>query len=967
MRTLSLISLVCATLFTGSAVGIADDDHGSAFWPSAFEVGSPLPPATLQVGSEVIRLDTLGTAAPVILVRYLGFGCTHCVQQLTYLNDHATALRRLGIRVVAFSEDDERTSERMIERLHYDRSVITVASDPENQTALRALRAIRTTAEDVTDLHVAMVVYRGTVRFSRYSEQPYLDVEQLVAAAASQASPTEPAAGFAPRASILDRYLDGTPNVVTIAGPADGIVAPLDLDFNRSPLHPEDLWVVTTDSRGHAIAIVHHATSDDRTVRLKKDSRASHFMWRTQAIAMGSNGTFATMQSGQNGNMDPFYQFMGPTLWSSDTAVFASRYQTDNRVLASHLDMLHQSPMGLGIAHDHDNVYWVSDGYYNTIHRYDFADPHEVGGTDHRDGRIRRYTDASITLGERGRPGHLALDDAKQWLYIVDPGGNRVLRMDVTTGARQRNLVPPDESGENLAEFTEWSGATVEVLIADGIGEPVGIEVHGNRLLVGDRLSGIIHVYDITADGIERLGQIATQAQELLGICVGPDQRIWFVDRGAGTVNRLDTEVEHTLRATIDADVVDLADTILFMASNPGTLPWTFTPQVIMAATTADGTGLPDTVATLEAMTIEPGSVLEIAVPVTLADTLMAWTLTVVDADGTSTGGVRAATTLVHRGVRKVIADDALMETFRITEAVAQTDREQYVSLRSDVFVRVADRLANLQIVLWNGGSAGEISVTDDAVLRSLIDREIEVFLIADDPLLLRADLPGTVEFFRSLGASVRGADLTPATSGQRIFTGVAGDPVSGGLALVDCQLPRLDHHRGGDYIPNVLFRTTTNGEAILARQNTENYGAVRYEREYRRSVLLGINAARFLDGSQRTQLLDQGLAWLEGAAVREPVDTTVSVSEEPLATSEFAMRLLGTSGTAATVELVGTAADVHVAVYTVGGQQIADLYHGPLHGLMTIPVELKGAASGTLFIIARTATSITHRTLVRH
>jgi len=967
MRILALITLVCTTLFTGPAVGLSADDHGSAFWPSAFEVGSPLPPATLQVGSDMIRMDTLGTNAPVILVRYLGFGCTHCVQQLTYLNDHAAALRELGIRVVAFSEDDQWTSERMIGRMHYDRSVLTIANDPENRAALQGLKAIRQTGDEVTDLHVAMVVSEGTVRFSRYTEQPYLDVEQLVSAAVHAARPPASAAGFAESANALDRYLSGTPTVVAVAGPADGIVAPLDLDFNQSPLHPDDLWVVTTDSRGHAIAIVHHATSDDRTVRLKKDSRASHFMWRTQAIAMGSNGTFATMQSGQNGNMDPFYQFMGPTLWSSDTAVFASRYQADNRVLASHLDMLHQSPMGLGIAHDHDNVYWVSDGYYNTIHRYDFADPHEVGGTDHRDGRIRRYTDASVTLGERGRPGHLALDDAKQWLYIVDPGGNRVLRMDVTTGARQRNLVPPDESGENLAEFTEWSGATVEELISSGIGEPVGIEVYADRLLVGDRLSGTIHVFAITPNGVERLGQIATQAQELLGICVGPDQRIWFVDRGAGTVNRLDTELERTLQATVDVNVVSASDTVSFLAGNPGTTPWSFTGLVILTPVSADGSGRPDTVATLDPQTIPAGETVEIAVEISIPDTLSAWTVTLIDDNGTVTGGARAATTMVYEGIRKVIADDALMETFRITEAVAQTDRTEYVSLRSDIFTRAADRLPELQVVLWNGGSAGEISVTDDAVLRSLIERDVEVFLIADDPLLLRADLPGTVEFFRSFGASVRGADLTPATSGQRIFTGVAGDPVSGGLALVDCQLPRLDHHRGGDYIPNVLFRTTTDGVAILARQNTDNIGAVRYERDYRRSVLLGINAARFLDGLQRTQILDQGLAWLEGAAVREPVDTTVSVREEPSATPEIAMRLLGTGGTATTVELVGTAADVHVAVYTVGGQQIADLYHGPLHGLMTLPVELKGAASGTLFIIARTATSITHRTLVRH
>ena len=34
--------------------------------------------------------------------------------------------------------------------------------------------------------------------------------------------------------------------------------------------------------------------------------------------------------------------------------------------------MLHESPLGMGIAHDHDNVYWYNDGFYNELVRYDF-------------------------------------------------------------------------------------------------------------------------------------------------------------------------------------------------------------------------------------------------------------------------------------------------------------------------------------------------------------------------------------------------------------------------------------------------------------------------------------------------------------------------------------------------------------------------------------------------------------------
>jgi len=947
----------------------ANDTHGVRTWPSPFTNQSPLPATTLHDGDAVMDIATLGHDAPVILVRYLGFGCTHCVEQLTYLNDHADDLKRLGIDVVAFSEDDAWTNSRLIRRMGYDANVLRIVSDPDNAVA-RELQAVRMVDDTLRDLHLSMVIRDGRVVFSAYTEQPYMDVERLVAIAVEEAD-TAPVtmALDADAPHVLDKYLSGNLTITTVAGPADGINAPVDLDFNQSPLHPTDLWVVTTDDRGYGIAILHEATdAARRTLRLKKDSRASHFMWRTQAIAMGSNGTFSTMQNGQNGNMDPFYQFMGPTLWSADTAVFASRYQEDRRVLASHLDMLHQSPIGLGIAHDHDNVYWVTDGYYETVHRYDFHDPHEVGGTDHRDGRIRRYTDATITLGERGRPGHVAFDDEHQWLYIVDPGSNRVIRFDTKTGSEQRRLVPPDESNENLASFTEWSGATVEELITEGLGEPVGIAVDANRLFIGDRVSGTIHVYGINEDGVVPKGTIATGAQELLGICIGPDQRIWFVDRKAGTINRLDTEVEPSMLALNDVVAVSTTDTVQFQYFVPGGDGGDAEALVAITPTTADGDGTTDTLELPITFSVTPNTPVIIDVPFTLTDTLTAWRIELIENNGTATGGVRAHTIVVPRNIKKVVADDALMETFRITEAVSMTDRENYVSLRSDVFVRVADQLDSLQIVLWNGGTNGEISVTDDAVLRSLIEREVEVFLIADDPLLLRADLPGSITFFSDFGTSLKGAEEVAGDTGQRLFNGIPGDSVSGGLSKIDCQLPRLDHFRGGDFVPNVLFRDNGVGIPVLLRDGTDEIGAVRNETGYRRSIIMGINAARFLDGFQRTQLLDQGLAWLEAAPVEEePVDTTVSVAETYGSETDLAVEIMGNPATTSTtIVLVGTTAHTDLEIFSVTGQRLLDVYHGPVNGRLAIPVDVSTLASGTLFVIARDERGVSHRTFVK-
>ena len=57
----------------------------------------------------------------------------------------------------------------------------------------------------------------------------------------------------------------------------------------------------------------------------------------------------------------------------------------------SHIDMLHESPLGMGIAHDSGNSYWYFDGYYGHLVYYDFKEDHDIGMDDHSDGVVRRY------------------------------------------------------------------------------------------------------------------------------------------------------------------------------------------------------------------------------------------------------------------------------------------------------------------------------------------------------------------------------------------------------------------------------------------------------------------------------------------------------------------------------------------------------------------------------------------------
>lgn len=681
---------------------------------------------------------------------------------------------------------------------------------------------------------------------------------------------------------------------------------------------------------------------------------------------MGSNGTFATAQNGQPGSGSPFYQFMGPTLWSSDTAVFASRYQTDNTMLASHLDMLHQSPQNLGIAHDHDNVYWVSDSYYNDVARYDFRDPHEVGGTDHRDGIIRRYTDVRITGGLRGEPGHLALHKQSGWLYIVDPGANRVLRLQTTSGHYTKTLFPPDESMEYLAEYSEYNGADVEVVVADGIGEPVGIEVDNNRLFVGDRSTGQIYIFRITDTGVEPLGTVQTGAEELMGICYGPDQRLWFVDRAQGTVNRLETTSDHSLTPVVDVTAVATEDVIRFRYTNASATTREVQFKGFLREATADGYGSVIPFQNITPVAINGNSTVTVPVSVVLPDTTSAWEVTLVEDDGSAVGGIRASTTVVPRNVRRIIADDALMETFRITEAVRQTNREGYMSLRSDVFIRVADSLKSLQTVLWNGGSFGEISVADDAVINSLLDRGIEVMLIADDPLLQRLDLPNANGFFRRFGIRLAGADTRPSDEGQRILFGIHGDTISGAFGLVDCQLPRLDHARGNNFIPNVYFQAVEEGCVPVFNGNyLQRVQTARYEAETYKSVIHGMNAERFLNGLQRTEFLDKALMWLETQVSKDTTipDTTVSVKEDRQPNAVTVSIAGNVSADAITISVVGTSPQAVIAIYAPTGQRMADLHEGPLTGNMVITQNIRTLPFGTYFVVVTTPDGVRHST----
>jgi len=328
-----------------------------------------------------------------------------------------------------------------------------------------------------------------------------------------------------------------TRKLTVVATADDGLDVPRDLAF--APDHPDELWTIDTGFEG--VVILTNPGQPGQTAEKRVDAYAMHFMAHVSSLAFGVANRFASCQESRdpwNDAPQPEDDFMGPTLWLADLDVFAKVGQTmpydPSLPEGSHIDMLHESPLCMGIAHDHDNVYWAFDGRNGQVVYYDFAQDHGPGGSDHTDGIVRRYVEATVTRRAEV-PGHMVLDGASGWLYVADTGAGRVMRLDTKSGTATGDATqPPNLDG--LAEYTVVGGTKYEI-VAEGLGEPSGIELHDGRLFVSDHASGDLVAFDL--DGHE-LGRVATGASGLMGIAFGPDGKLWYVDAAANRVVRVD-------------------------------------------------------------------------------------------------------------------------------------------------------------------------------------------------------------------------------------------------------------------------------------------------------------------------------------------------------------------------------------------------------------------------------------------
>jgi len=325
---------------------------------------------------------------------------------------------------------------------------------------------------------------------------------------------------------------------------------PRDLEFHPNPSRSDELWVM--NRADDSATIIQNAGASNQLILNRKDAYAYHFMEEMSAFAFGASNNefdnlFATAQESRNtyDNTQSPNNFMGPALWPSSLSHFAMEHQNDDS-LGSHLDMLHESPNAMGIAWDAGNAYWYFDGYYSELVYYDFVADHDTGQEYHADGIVRRYSDITLTR-QGGVPGHMIVDQTTDILYIADTGTNRILWVNTADSSTQSRNIYNDNSAptrmETLAEYSDITGMEFGVL-ASGLSNPSGITISGDTLFVSQNGNGKISAYDLANDGksATHLETVDTAASSIMGLEIGPDNKLWFVDYTGNKVIRLDPQ-----------------------------------------------------------------------------------------------------------------------------------------------------------------------------------------------------------------------------------------------------------------------------------------------------------------------------------------------------------------------------------------------------------------------------------------
>lgn len=343
----------------------------------------------------------------------------------------------------------------------------------------------------------------------------------------------------------------GSVSFVTVFDPSangDRLLEPTGLAWHG--LKPGELWITLRfgpDTRtcnegegpcpwleGH-VAIVAGAATTSTSVTMKLDANSWHFMRRPTGIAWGAGDRFATCGEARTGNYESDeIPYNGPTLWTADPTIFAEPPPPGAN--GTHLDMLHNSPYCMGIAHEQGSIYWVFNGDAGALDRYDFHEPHFPGGEDHSDGEVWRFA-AGELLRVPEVPSHLAYDAMSRLLYVSDPGHSRVIALDTASGEVTGEITTYDP----IRTHALVTGATVTDLVPPGeVTLPSGLALVNGVLFVADRATGVIGAWDVDTKRRLRSLETGLGPGALTALSYGPDGKLYLSEITGGRVLRIE-------------------------------------------------------------------------------------------------------------------------------------------------------------------------------------------------------------------------------------------------------------------------------------------------------------------------------------------------------------------------------------------------------------------------------------------
>ena len=279
--------------------------------------------------------------------------------------------------------------------------------------------------------------------------------------------------------------------VTVLASNAEGLGTPRDLAVN--PNAPNQLWVVNNLSE--SVTVLFDFGTPAQTWKRYSAGGSAHFLARPSSLAFSDNGNLASIHETDDLTQGPEAlggsprDFMGPTLWPADLQFFNGGH-------SSHLDMLHNSPNGVGIEAEGGNAFWVFDGYHQSLTRYDFRSDHGMGGADHSDGIVARYAEGEVSYVPETN-SHMVFLKNERTLLVADSGNNRIAALDVDSGTRGSNIAP---NYDGVQQY-RMDGATLTTYIDGSKNEllmPSGLAAHDGILYVGDAMNGRITAFDMT-------------------------------------------------------------------------------------------------------------------------------------------------------------------------------------------------------------------------------------------------------------------------------------------------------------------------------------------------------------------------------------------------------------------------------------------------------------------------------------